>query len=533
MPGSTPCRSIIDMVIDTVVETVPAAVDEPDYRATAFVPPPVIGGQTWYSNGAKARSATAGSAVSLYAVGALQGVPYVLTLSRPWTGPASTGSPSSTRRPHRHLGGRTMSRLRWATSAALVTLVVSGAPGAPPALAQTLAGRVYVANAASDNVAVLGPASNAVIATVPVGDQPFALAVARDASRLYVANEGSSSVSVIDTATNAVVATVAVGNGPTDVEVTPDGTAVWVANAGGSTVSIIDTGTDAVVATVPVGVGPRAVAFSPDGSRAYVALATDNLAVVNTTTRTVITTVPAGHSPHDVKVLPSGSKIYVADSVNWVRVVDATTLAVVATIPIGRTPGSLAVHPNGTRVYVGTDAYVAAIDTASDTVVDTAALEQPDRVAVSPAGDRLYVTTVAERVTVLDPATLDVLTPGVVVGLRPQDIANVTFRAPVIAGSTWFTSGAKARSGPAGSPVAAYAVGAIPGVPYRLVLSRTSACADTVAVVNPVVVVPGSNHLIGAVRGTIPAGTPAGTYWLCFRQTAGGTATGVVSFTVT
>ena len=38
---------------------------------------------------------------------------------------------------------------------------------------------------------------------------------------------------------------------------------------------------------------------------------------------------------------------------------------------------------------------------------------------------------------------------------------------------------------------------------------------------------------IGTVRGTIPPGTPAGTYWICFQHTAGATATGVVSFTVT
>jgi YVTN family beta-propeller protein len=39
----------------------------------------------------------------------------------------------------------------------------------------------------------------------------------------YVANEGSANVSVIDTATNKVVATVPVGNNPFAVAVTPDG----------------------------------------------------------------------------------------------------------------------------------------------------------------------------------------------------------------------------------------------------------------------------------------------------------------------
>ena len=62
-----------------------------------------------------------------------------------------------------------------------------------------------------------------------------------------------------------------------------------------------------------------------------------------------------------------------------------------------------AVHPDGTRVYAGTQSYVATIDTATDTVVDTTALEHPHNIALSPTGDRLYATTVAERVMGLDP----------------------------------------------------------------------------------------------------------------------------------
>ncbi|MCA1683553.1 MAG: PQQ-binding-like beta-propeller repeat protein, partial [Actinobacteria bacterium] len=381
--------------------------------------------------------------------------------------------------------------------ALLLGMFVTGAPGTPVALAQTEAGRVYVANAYSDTVAVMDAATHSVITTVAVGDYPVALAVTPDGTRVYVANEQSNTVSVIDTATNAVVATVPVGVRPRDVRVTPDGREVSVANSGSPQLSIIDTATNTVVGTVTVEHGSFGIAFSPDGSRAYVTLANDSMAVVNTATRTVITTVPVGHGPHEVEVLPDGSKIYVADSVNWVRVVDAATLTVVATIPIGRPPDSLAVHPDGTRVYVGTGSYVSTINTATDTVVDTAVLEGPRTVAISPTGDRLYTTTVAERVIGLDPATLDVVAPEVFVGLGPEDMATATLRQPVIGGSSWHSTGAKSRSGPAGTTVSVYAVGAAPGVPYRLVLSRTPACADLVAYLNPTTVVAGPNGLIG------------------------------------
>ena len=77
---------------------------------------------------------------------------------------------------------------------------------------------VYVANTdrpSSNTVSVIDTATNAVVATVPVGTDPFGVAVNPAGSRVYVANTSSNTVSVIDTATNAVVATVPVGTGPT------------------------------------------------------------------------------------------------------------------------------------------------------------------------------------------------------------------------------------------------------------------------------------------------------------------------------
>ena len=52
----------------------------------------------------------------------------------------------------------------------------------------------------------------------------------------YVTNYQSHSVSVIDTATNAVIATVPVGSSPGGVAITPDGAFAYVANQG-STIS--------------------------------------------------------------------------------------------------------------------------------------------------------------------------------------------------------------------------------------------------------------------------------------------------------
>ena len=93
----------------------------------------------------------------------------------------------------------------------------------------------------------------------------------------YISNSGSNNVSVIDTATNTVIATVPVGTTPYAVAVSPDGAQVYVANSGSNDVSVISTATNMVTATVKVGRAPRGVAVTPDSARAYVATETTAL----------------------------------------------------------------------------------------------------------------------------------------------------------------------------------------------------------------------------------------------------------------
>ena len=108
----------------------------------------------------------------------------------------------------------------------------------------------------------------------------------------------------------------------------------------------------------------------------------------------------------------------------------------------------------------------------------------------------------------------------------------------VVSGSTWYSNGAKSSSGPVGTTIQAYAVGAIPNVPYRLVLGTgpmDRACATTVQVLNPTIVFAGANGLIGRVTGTVQAGIAPGTYKVCFEDssTSNHTGTGGATFTVT
>jgi len=139
--------------------------------------------------------------------------------------------------------------------------------GMAPAQGAELA---YITNQESRNVSVIDTATLAVVATVPVGDGPFGVAVNPAGTRVYVTNLESDDVSVIDTATHTVIATVPVGDAPNGVAVNPAGTRVYVTNFLSADVSVIDTATQTVVATVSVGNSPFGVAVNPAGTHAYV-----------------------------------------------------------------------------------------------------------------------------------------------------------------------------------------------------------------------------------------------------------------------
>jgi YVTN family beta-propeller protein len=444
-----------------------------------------------------------------------------------------------------------MARVR-AAGAALLILLATVATAIAPAQAQavpTRNERVYVANSGSDTVSVIDADTNAVIATIPVGDRPTGvLAVG---SRVYVTNQASNTVSVIDVATNSVIDTVAVGVRPGGLDVDAYGDEVWVANEGSNTVSVIDIAidftvptpaTNDVVATVPVGIGPHGLTFSAHGEQIYVTSQPDTVTVVDDYDHDVAATVPVGHTPADIEAPPQfNDRVYVTNqSSNSVSVINRASDTVVKTIPVGADPSGLVSDVFTGRLFVANKGSntISVIAMGTDTVADTWSAVHPHELAVSVLGNnRMYATGMGGAggvVTVLD-LTTGAVVATVPVGDFPEGVATAAVPPPVISGQTWYASGAKSATVPAGSQVSLYAAGAVQGVPYQLTLSLRSdwPCLFRAAVLNPTVVEAGPNGVIGRVRGTIPPGTPAGTYTVCFRHTAGSTATGVVNLTVT
>ncbi|MDT9681731.1 YncE family protein [Streptomyces sp. TRM76323] len=128
--------------------------------------------------------------------------------------------------------------------------------------------RVYVTQPGFNTVSVVDPATDRVIATVPVGPRPTGIAVDAPRHRVHVADSGSTAVSVIDTATGGVTDT-DVAAGPVDVAVDSRGDA-YVTRSDG-TVAVIGAASHGVSAAVPVGSRPEGLAFEPHSGRVYVA----------------------------------------------------------------------------------------------------------------------------------------------------------------------------------------------------------------------------------------------------------------------
>lgn len=271
---------------------------------------------------------------------------------------------------------------------------------------------IYVANQGSDDVSVIDKNTGDIVATIPVGSEPYGLTTASvsGTTYVYVANTGSDDVSVIDTSTNTVTTTVSVGVKP--YYATAVGTDIYVTNGASNTVSVIDGTNNTVTATIPVGAYPRGI--KAHGTDLYVAnygnpnySGGNYISVIDSLTDTVSDTVilPAGSAgPRGVVV--NGSKVYVSNFLtDNVSVIDTATNEVVDTVSVGAGPRGLA--SVGDNVYVENfdDGTISVIDTDTDTVTDTVVVgHSPSGMGVS--GTDIYVSSFQDnRVYILDTLT--------------------------------------------------------------------------------------------------------------------------------
>jgi YVTN family beta-propeller protein len=211
-------------------------------------------------------------------------------------------------------------------------------------------GRKLIAHPILVFVSMLGGLNSAnaqrILATIPVGTNPSAIAVNIALNKIYVANQGSNNVTVIDGATNSTT-TVPVGTRPSAIAVNPVTATAYVANAGSNDVTVIS-GASNSTSTVTVGSGPSAIAINPVTNTIYVFDATSQrTSVIDGATNKVTATFGLGTAAMAINTITN--TVYMADG--SLAVVDGTTGAY-TTPPIAIGAESIAVDEASNFVYI-------------------------------------------------------------------------------------------------------------------------------------------------------------------------------------
>jgi YVTN family beta-propeller protein len=256
----------------------------------------------------------------------------------------------------------------------------------------------------------LPSAAQVVIATIPVGTNPYAVALNTVTNKAYIANYTSNSVTVIDGATLST-ATVPVGSQPEALAVNPVTNKIYVADYGDQWVWVID---GATLTTTLVNAGTtqaHAVVVDSVTNKIFVADYYNHRVVVIDGATLSTTTVPVGPNPTVMARNPVTNKIYVGSAYGTtVTVIDEATLYTVP-VTVGNIPGALAINTVTNKIFVANygDNTVTVIDGPTNNTMTVGVRSNPDGVAVDSVTNKIYVADRGDgTVTVIDGATLQI-----------------------------------------------------------------------------------------------------------------------------
>jgi YVTN family beta-propeller protein len=120
-------------------------------------------------------------------------------------------------------------------------------------------GAVWAGKGDTKSLVRINPSTDQVVATIPVGVEPWYIAASDTA--IWLSDWRTNTVVRVDPATNQVVATIpGLANGPTGLAITPG--AVWVASSRDYVLTKIDSGTNQVATTLHTDQTPLPVIYA-------------------------------------------------------------------------------------------------------------------------------------------------------------------------------------------------------------------------------------------------------------------------------
>jgi len=200
-------------------------------------------------------------------------------------------------------------------------------------------------------VSVISDSTNSVVATIPLGDFPSAIAYDPAKGEVFVAEDGATpsnvsasntahgQIAVISDSSNTVVANVTVGPFPDGLAYDSARGEIYVASSGSTTiagsVSVISDSTNAIVATVPLD-GAGAVAYDPGKGELYVVTPnTNSTTIISDSTNSVVGTRAAGPGPFWIAYDSAKGELFIsnpaADTVTVLSDAGATSTSATTT----------------------------------------------------------------------------------------------------------------------------------------------------------------------------------------------------------
>lgn len=346
---------------------------------------------------------------------------------------------------HFHGGGKhwtSQNDPEWKTIAAWVNGETVTAPSGSVRVLQT--------NSAGDNVQLIDPATNKIVASIEGIEVPHGATIAPDGTRIYITNESLSTLDVVEAKTLKVVKRIKLSGYPNNVDVGKSGRYVYVGirQAPGA-VDVIDTESMTNIKSVAVKGEIHNVYVTPDGKYVVAgSIAASTISVIDAATHALdwTLTLSAGIRPMAFTKNADGSTkdiIVQLSDFHGFAVVDFATRKEVRRITLPDPPGEhreteglqgspshgLAITPDGKLLWATSKyyEYVAAYSLPDLKLVKTVKVgSHPDWLAIPPDGKSLYVAAAGDDMTVVvDNQTFEVVAKIPVGAVPKRNVAGV------------------------------------------------------------------------------------------------------------
>jgi YVTN family beta-propeller protein len=316
--------------------------------------------------------------------------------------------------------------IRDARPCAVLVAVLTTIPFAPATAATA---RIVQTNSAGDNIHLIDPATNKIVAEIHGIEVNHGAAVAPDGSRFFFSNEADHTLDVVDGRSLKVTKQIALSGRPNNIAIAKDGSRVYVSIASGKgAVDVIDARGLSRLKSIPLDGAAHNTYVTPDGRYIVVgSVAGRRLTVIDQRTEQPLWSLAfdAGVRPMTFETDATGAtkKIYVQLSdFHGFAVVDFDARRELSRVTLPEVPpeqrhtqmlqGSpshgIGIAPGGRTLWVNSklNSYVYAYSLPDLTLLGGVHVgDHPDWLTFSPDGKAVYVANAGSNsVSVVDVA---------------------------------------------------------------------------------------------------------------------------------